>query len=258
MKKQSVNLQNKALIKRAIFAEEKNRVLIEENDLREKYMATLTHDLRTPLASSRLIAKMLDGSIVENEKKQKLYKHLVQELERADKMISSLLDYSKNEGEKKFPFVKKKLNLQTLAGKCIEDLRTFYPAVQIFLTCDGDIIGKWSRDGLQRVMENLISNGVKYGDPQEAITVVMTEKKNSVTIIVHNYGKPIPLKEQKKIFEAYYRSTTSEKNGITGWGLGLSLVKTIIQGHQGTIRVKSSQAGGTSFIIDLPKESEIC
>lgn len=249
-------MENAELIKRAFVAEERTRELIEEQSLREKYMATLTHDLRTPLVSSRLCAKMLDGAIVDVEKKQKLYKTLVSELERADQMIHDLLDYSKTEGEKKFPFIKKKLNLESLARKCIENIHTSHPNVHIHLRCDGEIVGKWSKDGLQRVLENLLSNAIKYGNIDEPIIVVMTEKTKSVNIEVHNDGEPIPQKEQKTIFEAFHRSSTAFKTETLGWGLGLSLVHTIIEGHQGKIRVKSSPGTGTSFIIDLPKHAE--
>jgi PAS domain S-box-containing protein len=240
---------------RAQVAENKAFELNEEKLIREKYMTEITHDIRTPLTSSRLCAQLLDGAMDDINKKKNLYKLLITELDRADIMIREILDVSKMKGGDLLPLIMRRCNLATISETCIKNITQLHSTVSINYRCDGSVIGKWSKDGLQRIIENLLTNAIKYGSSTDPITLVLSDEGKSVNITVHNYGDPISARDQKKIFEAFHRTASAERSAAPGWGLGLSLVHNIVQRHHGTISVKSNSAEGTSFIINLPKEN---
>ncbi len=115
----------------------------------------------------------------------------------------------------------------------------------------GEIRGYWDGDALQRVIENLAGNAVKYGFHDLPITVSIRKNFNGVEIAVHNYGNPISLEEQKSLFALYQRANSILNSGIKGWGIGLTLVKGITEAHRGKVRVESDDRG-TTFYIQLP------
>lgn len=111
-----------------------------------------------------------------------------------------------------------------------------------------------NKDGLRRLIENLASNAVKYGQENTPITISLEQDKNTVTLSIHNKGEPIPLEEQSIIFKQFRRSGSSEDK--IGWGLGLPVVKGIVDAHNGSITVESEKNKGTTFIINLPKNPQ--
>lgn len=235
-------------------AKEESNFLREERELREKFISTLSHDLRTPLSSSKLCAQMLSGAMDDLEKKKKLFDLMVEELDRADRMVRELLDASRIHGNEILPLLMKKCNLNAIAKKCIDHFESLSSGtVQINFRSTGDLSGTWCADGLQRVFENLLSNAAKYGAADLPATISLEDKGSEVLITVHNHGDPIPQKEQKKIFDAFHRSDSARSSEVIGWGLGLTFVNTIVKRHQGSILVRSSFEEGTSFIISLPK-----
>lgn len=237
--------------KRAEAAEGKLLGLDQELSFQEKYMWALSHDLRTPLTSSKLCAQMLDSAICDIEKKKRLLQLMVQELERADSMVRELLNSRRARGLNKSPVHMKECDLKKLVEKHIENTLTLND-IQINFRSEGQLVGNWSKDGLQRIIDNLLSNAIKYGEKLKPITISLEDKGLSVRIVVHNLGTPIPLIEQKLIFEAFHR-VSSNHSEILGWGLGLSLVKQIVDRHQGNIHVISNHNDGTSFVVEIPK-----
>jgi signal transduction histidine kinase len=103
------------------------------------------------------------------------------------------------------------------------------------------------------VIENLVTNAVKYGDENKYITISLTHDQTSAKLIVHNFGNPIPPGDVSVLFEQY-RRLKSDKDKA-GWGLGLTMVKGMVDAHKGSIQVESEMSKGTSFIINLPKDS---
>jgi signal transduction histidine kinase len=123
--------------------------------------------------------------------------------------------------------------------------------VQFKLQVPPSLTGYWSCSELRRAIENLGSNAVKYGDLSRPIEVDLVQSESNVKFSIHNYGNPIPPSDIPKIFESFRRATTSEGKS-KGWGLGLSLVKGVIEAHGGQISVQSDPASGTIFSFQLP------
>ncbi|HXH73644.1 MAG TPA: PAS domain-containing sensor histidine kinase [Bacteriovoracaceae bacterium] len=242
--------------KKALALEDSNRDLYDEKSLRENFVSHLSHDLRTPLTSSKLCAQMLSSVAIETGKRSKLLQMLVEELDRADRMVSELLNANKINGGKDIPLIKKNCDLDKVTRKCIEYFSALYTDnVKVNYRVSGEVTGVWSKDALQRIIENLMNNALKYGDGNSALTVSLEGLKDKVIMTIHNFGPPISTRDQKKIFEAFHRTQDAEKGTQVGWGLGLNLVHKMVRNHSGTINVTSSAIDGTSFIIELPKKA---
>ncbi|MBD1871851.1 sensor histidine kinase, partial [Cyanobacteria bacterium FACHB-471] len=103
----------------------------------------------------------------------------------------------------------------------------------------------------RRVIENLAINAVKYGAPNTPITLTLEQTETHVNLTIHNQGNPIPPDAQSILFQQFRRATSAQ--GQKGWGLGLFLAKSIVEAHEGTITVESTESKGTSFIIKFPR-----
>jgi signal transduction histidine kinase len=117
------------------------------------------------------------------------------------------------------------------------------------------IEGYWSCQGIRRILENLCSNAIKYGGSGQPVEVALSQNTESVSIAVHNKGPPIPSDIQAKLFEPFMRSEAAKKSGQSGWGLGLTLVKGIVEAHRGLVTVESTPQSGTTFRVNLPLDA---
>lgn len=235
-----------------IELEETVRKLHEEKGMREQFVASLTHDLRGPLTSIRISAQhLLRKQKIESP--ERIYQRIINSAERADEMIQDLLDVSLIRSGQNIPVSFEYCNLNEIILDVLEEFRLMY-GDRFKLICNESFSGFWSYNGLKRVFENLITNAVKYGAVDAPIIIYLSRDNNSVHIEVQNslLGKPLTEEEIKNLFEPFQRLKRAKASGKAGWGLGLTLVKGLIQSHCGTIELKSSEKSGTIFIITLP------
>lgn len=219
----------------------------EERVLREQFISTLSHDLRSPLAAVKLLADMIlkDPSSIE-----KNCKRIRTNIDRTDKMIRNLLDANRIKIGKELPLDISKCELISLINEACEDYRIKDNNKIQLCSEDSEIFGYWDRDALKRVFENLVSNALKYGKETTPINIVATTVKDHVIVKIHNEGNPIMPVDLPRIFDQFHRSSKHE--GVKGWGLGLTLVKGIIEAHKGKVIVTSLAVEGTTFTIDIP------
>jgi PAS domain S-box-containing protein len=224
--------------------------LKEERELRERFVFTLTHDLRTPLTSAKMNIQLASRKANDPDAVLSHSVKAVGALQRADKMIQDLLDASRIRVGIGLTIEAAECDMAKLVREVCDEL-TAANGVQIKLQVPPSVIGVWSCSELRRAIENLGSNAVKYGDPSRPIEVNLLQLEDQVKFSIHNYGNPIPPSDLPKIFESFRRATTSEGKS-KGWGLGLSLVKGVIEAHGGQISVQSDPVSGTVFSFQLP------
>jgi signal transduction histidine kinase len=123
------------------------------------------------------------------------------------------------------------------------------------LRAPSTIEGFWSSSAIRRILENLCGNSVKYGAPHRPVTVSLEEEGGKVKLQVHNEGMPIPTTELPHLFEPFRRSSAARASGKRGWGLGLTLVKGLVEAQGGSVSVSSSEAQGTLFTVVLPRDA---
>lgn len=219
-------------------------------EMQKKTIVTLTHDLRTPVSISKISAEL----ILKYHKKDaigNLALRIVNNMERIDLMVDELLDATRIRAMKNMGLEFQNLDLTKLAGKICTELKIVFGNHIVFKPKER-ILGYWSEQGLHRLIENLISNAVKYGTKNSTITVSVSRVSKGVRIEVHNKGNPIRKEEIPLLFEDYARGADTKDQ--IGWGIGLALVKAVVVAHHGKIEVESSIQKGTSFIILLPKD----
>jgi PAS domain S-box-containing protein len=226
-----------------------------ERELRERFVAALTHDLRTPMTATRMIAQLLMRKTSDPAAIQTLVERIVANMDRADRMIRDLLDANRIKAGEGIPISPSACDLVALARSVVQDFNATHGPRAELNACGDTIQGHWDCNGIQRVLENLLENAIKYGDPNSTVQVQLAQKAEYVEISVHNRGRPISARDQDTLFNPYRRTSDALKGGKKGWGIGLTLVKGITEAHQGKVFVKSSREHGTTFTIQLPNSS---
>ncbi|MBC7387147.1 MAG: HAMP domain-containing histidine kinase [Cryobacterium sp.] len=223
-----------------------------ERELREKFVALLTHDLRTPLSAIRLNAHMIQLRGEENPGIiPKLSARIISSVDRADRMITDLLDANRIRSGEELPLDVEHFDLSELVRKTVEELRILH-GDRFKYENPVSIAGYWDPRGIRRILENLCNNAVKYGSPESAIDIQVARNPGGVELTVHNWGNPISHEDQKFLFQQFRRSRKAEVGGKKGWGIGLTLVLGETEAHGGTVQLESELETGTTFTVQFP------
>ena len=229
--------------------------LEEEKDLREKFVATLTHDLRSPMTAAKMSAQLIQRKPDNREGIQTQAARVVSSVNRADQMIQDLLDANRIHAGEQLPLTIEECSLDHIISDCLDDLTTLHGDRFRYIPEKEELVGFWSHSGLIRALENLVNNAVKYGDQYAPVTLLSFVHGNTLELRVHNEGNPIDQKDLQTIFDPYKRTSDANSGKQKGWGLGLTLVKGVIEAMGGTVEVTSSPQEGTNFIVTLPMDS---
>jgi PAS domain S-box-containing protein len=228
--------------------------LLEERELRERFVSALSHDLRTPLTSAKLSGQVIRRTFKENEKLIKSVDRILSGIDRVDSMIQDLLDANRISAGQQIPIRPSDCNALEVTQSAVEELKLIHGDRFVISQEieNEDYAGHWDCNGLRRMIENLCNNAVKYGSADQPITITLQKFNEKLHILVHNEGNPIPPDDQKSLFLPYRRAKSAESSGKRGWGIGLTLVKGLVDAHHGFISVKSHSFEGTTFDICLP------
>lgn len=223
--------------------------LHEETVLRDKFVSTLTHDLRTPLTAAKLSAELIRRRVTDDPLPT-LSNRIVDNLNRANMMIEDLLDASKIRAGQGIVPEFLHINLSDVANKAIEDLSTIH-GDRFKLTAPEKVEAYLCPHGMRRIIENLCTNAIKYGSPTDPVYISIEQGKQRVSLCVRNLGHPLMNVDREKLFEPFQRGKASDIAGKKGWGIGLTIVKGITEAHHGEVIIDSTNAG-TTFKIKLP------
>lgn len=259
--KVQVDSQSRDLTMLAQEIVQKNQVLEQASAMKDEFLSLASHELKTPLTSLKLQLDLLDMRI-KPEKNQTMppedIKHALHRcLKQTDslaKLVEDLLDISKiHLGRMKY--VPENLSLSSLIYEVTDRFSEIISnaGISLELNLDDRIMGHWDRLRLEQVFTNLLMNIVKYASnkPAQIKTFVKDEKAH---IIVRDAGMGIPKEKQELIFEQFGRATSLN---ISGLGLGLYIVKHILEAHEGTIAVESEVRKGAEFTLILPLQPTV-
>ena len=228
--------------------------LEDERALRERFISTLTHDLRAPIAAALLGAQSLPRRVDDNPAVKKTCDRIAGSMKRAENLIRNLLDIDRVKAGKKIPIDIAAMRLDRLLEDGVSELNQIHGERIVLCNPVGQVDGRWDANGVLRVLDNLVGNAIKYGSEKSPITVSLKCQGDKAGFTVHNQGEPVPPDEQAGLFEPYYRAPSALEGGQKGWGLGLSLVKEIVESHGGQVWLQSSRRDGTTFHVELPNE----
>lgn len=229
--------------------------LEEQESMRKRLTSDVAHELRTPVANISSYMEMMIDGIMEPapERLQSCY----DELQRLSGLISDLERLRQVENEN-LVLDKSDIDLRELSLTVMENFESQLREKHL----DGRVVGDTSivsvdRDRMQQVITNLVSNAIKYSNDGGTVRVVIEDTKDSGIIHVEDSGIGIPQEDLKRIFERFYRTDKSRNRKTGGAGIGLTIVKTIVQAHKGKISAQSAEGKGSRFTVVLPKASEI-
>ncbi|RZU38945.1 phospho-acceptor domain-containing protein [Edaphobacter modestus] len=226
--------------------------------LKSDFVSNVSHELRTPLALIRLYAETLElGRISNPGKRQEYYEIIRKESERLTSLINNILDFSRIEsGKKEYSF--RETDVADLVRSTLESYRfeIEQDGFQFEQKIDNDLPQVWvDREAIARSLLNLVNNAVKYSATEKYLGVNLYRHNGGVNLEVVDHGIGISAKEQPKIFEKFYRVGDPLVHNTKGSGLGLSLVRHIVQAHGGEVAVESEPGQGSKFIITLPVQT---
>ena len=178
-------------------------------------------------------------------------KNMYAQINSLHMLIGDLLDVSKMEAGK-LDYTFTNINISTLIQKVIIDFQYTIETHTIQRIGESTSLIHGDAHRLEQVFINLISNAVKYSPEGDRVIVRITETRKEVVVRVQDFGIGIPRHDQKKIFERFFRSDKQKHTAIAGFGLGLYIVKEIIERHRGKISVQSQEGVGSTFTITLP------
>ena len=223
--------------------------------LKSDFVSNVSHELRTPLSLIRLYAETLEmGRLTSPEKYQEYYCIIRKESERLTALINNILDFSRIEaGHKEYDF--RDTDMRELVRNTLDSYR--YQLEQSGFTFEEKIDDavpplRVDREAMARSLLNLVNNALKYSQDRKYIGVSLYRDNGSVKLEVTDHGIGIPHQEQHKIFEKFYRVGDPLVHNTKGSGLGLSLVRHIVQAHGGQVDVDSAPGQGSKFTIVLP------
>jgi signal transduction histidine kinase len=284
----------------------------ELSELKSNFVSSVSHELRAPIASVRLLAESLErGKITDPAKQKEYFGFIVQECRRLSSLIANVLDFSRIEqGRKQYEF--EPTNLLALVNQTVALMQPYAAEKGVSLkletsniehptsNAEGETAGNLAPDApgltqpegtctlqpatchlelnvdgkaIQQALVNLIDNAIKHSPNCETVTVGMearnakSESRNAqdaepahtlnsqpstLNVFVKDRGPGIPTEEHEKIFERFYRRGSELRRETQGVGIGLSIVKHIVEAHGGRVRVESAVGQGSRFTIELP------
>lgn len=251
---QRIKLQNELLIKQAAVDK-----LQELNNLKTYFVSSVSHDLKTPLTSIRMFAEIMQlNPDISRDKEVEFLSIIQSECDRLSRLINNVLDYAKIErGTKEFFF--EKAELGSIVKNVIKTLEYQMKLKKFIITADLDIIDYpvlCDKDAIAEALINLISNSMKYSLDKKKIIIKTFCDERFYCVSIADKGIGISEEDLEKVFEAFYRSKDPNTAHSGGAGIGLSVVKSIIDAHNGDIKVESSLGEGSCFTIYLPREAQ--
>ncbi|HPM42796.1 MAG TPA: ATP-binding protein, partial [Candidatus Omnitrophota bacterium] len=223
--------------------------------MRSDFIANVSHELKTPLTSIKgFIETLLEGAMDDKENSRNFLAIIQDHAERLDTLVSDLLSLSHLES-KEISLEKEDVELSRLVGRVALGFESQLrgKAIEIKNELKDGLVVKVDKHRLEQVFTNLIDNGIKFNKNKGSIKIYCHDLKDKVKIFVEDSGIGIPEKDIPRIFERFYRVDKARSRELGGTGLGLCIVKHIVELHGGNVGVESVESSGSKFWLILPK-----
>jgi len=247
--------------RRALDEERIERAALEQSlaeqkkidELREQLIGIVGHDLRSPLSSVVVGAELMLKRGMLHDADAKVTARIARSAERMAKIISQLLDFTRSRLGGGMRIEPREVDLAEICAQVIAEVETVHPDHAVSFEADSDVRGVWDRERLAQVVSNLVGNAIAYGKADGAVSVVLRDEGDSVTLSVHNEGPAIPAEVLPAIFDPFRRQARRTSRNSDGLGLGLFICRELVAAHGGEISVQSTDGAGTAFTVRLPR-----
>jgi signal transduction histidine kinase len=238
---------------------QENRQAAQESRARAEFerqlIGIVSHDLRNPLSTLSMGTYLLLAQEDLDQQNRKTLARMQSAAQRGTRMIGDLLDFTQARLGGGIPLTLSAGNVHEIVKQVLEDVEINATDRHIRISAAGDGEGTWDLERISQVVLNLLSNALKYSPIDSDIELRSEGDSEGVTVTVHNVGEPIPPDSLTRIFEPMQRATTELNNAARSIGLGLYIVKHLVEAHAGRVSVLSTREVGTTFSFWLPKRS---
>lgn len=237
---------------------ERDVTKVKEIDrMKSEFVSVASHQLRTPLTGIRWFSELL---LEDGKKISKEHREYIQEIynsnERMINLVNDLLNVSRIETGRNFEVRKEKTDINLILREVIEEQAPLAKKKKIKINHSENLSDKFllNIDGvkIRQVFQNLLSNAIKYSPEKTSITIDQIKKGRKTIFFVKDSGFGIPVDQQGRIFEKFFRASNVLMTGAEGTGLGLYIVKSIVEAHRGKIWFESKENDGTTFFVEIP------
>ena len=238
----------------------------EENIQHEKQnkelVSNISHDLKTPITAIKgYVEGIMDGVADTPEKMDRYIRTIYNKANEMDRLINELTFYSKIDTNR-IPYTFNKIHISDYFEDCVDELSVELDSSGISLTyfnyLEEDAVVIADAEQLKRVINNIISNSLKYmNKPKGVINIRLRDVGDFIQIEIEDNGKGIAQKDLANIFERFYRTDASRNSSKGGSGIGLSIVKKIMEDHGGQVWATSKEGTGTTMYLALRKYQEV-
>ncbi len=220
---------------------------LRQSQQQQNFMMAITHELKTPIAVTKLNLETLQKRTLNAEQQQKLIGVTIQEANRLNALCNNILLTNQIEAGD-YAIIKEEIDFSALAGDCVQNFILRFPNKKINTDVEGAAFIEGDKLLLELAINNLLDNAIKYSGKEGTVLLKVFSRNKLVTAQVINNGPGINDNEKEKIFDKYYRGHNNQQKGT---GLGLYLTKKIIREHNGNIRVINNIPRGTVFEINF-------
>ena len=219
---------------------------------RRQFVSDASHELKTPLASIKLLSDSILQNTMDPETVKEFVNDIGNEADRLNRMSQKLLNLAKTEDHPE-PDLEIVYIRPTIEKVC-RMLQTIADNNRVSITIDiqQDTTILVQEDDLYQILFNLVENGIKYNKPDGFLTITLSRNEDQACITIQDTGMGIPADALEHIFERFYRVDKARSRSTGGSGLGLSIVRSMVDRNKGTIRAESIENSGTVFYLSFP------
>ncbi|QRK11069.1 PAS domain-containing protein [Archangium violaceum] len=234
-------------------AEERLR---QASEFEQQLIGIVSHDLRNPLNAILLSCTALLRHDGLDATALRTVTRIQASAERASRLIRDLLDLTRGRLGGGIPITRSPVDLRYVVDAVVEEMEAAHPSRRVVVHASGDLRGNWDAQRLSQLLGNLLKNALDYSPEDSPVEVVLAEEAAGVRLEVRNRGEPIPPESMGRLFEPFQRG-----GGVAaarpGLGLGLYIVRLIVDAHGGTLEARSTAAEGSVFTVRLPRRPPI-
>ncbi|TLX75635.1 response regulator [Labilibacter sediminis] len=222
------------------------------SDEKIKFFVNVAHDIRTPVSLIQLLINQLSAT----ERNKDAIELIRRNTSSLNEYVSQLLEFQKAERQK-LKLSVEEVKIKSLLKVLATDFQPLLEKKSMDLNISSPDVNVWvDKSKMSRVINNLISNAIKYGEEGGAINIQVKVNEDNIKIDFSDNGLGVPEKQQKQIFTRFTRGDNVHQSGISGSGIGLMLAKRIVELHQGKISLQSKENIGSTFTVELQKGSK--
>jgi two-component system, OmpR family, sensor histidine kinase CiaH len=214
----------------------------------QNFMMAITHELKTPISIARLNIETLQKHVLEESKKEKILKSALQEINRLNVLTGNILVSAQLEGGS-YLFSRQEIDFSRVVADSCQDFINRFPGRPWETEAERGLFVSGDPLLMQILVNNLLENAVKYSPMNSKVQIILKRTGTSGILEVRDEGAGIPKKEQKRIFQKFYRVGNEDTRTTKGTGLGLYLCRKITQDHHMQLQVSDNQPKGTIFTV---------